>query len=86
MENKPFQQPKTVPVGLKGSMVSVKSNGRGIDDMLRRFKKKMKDSGVLEEYKQRQYYIKPSVKKRTKRNAAIQKQKHESKIANDSQV
>jgi len=32
--------------------------------LIRRFSKKIKDSGILEEYKERMYFVKPSDKKR----------------------
>lgn len=33
-------------------------------NLIRRFSKKIKDSGILEEYKERMYFVKPSDKKR----------------------
>jgi len=44
--------------------------------MIRRFTKKCKKERILETYRARtDYYIKPSVKKRIKRNKAIREQK-----------
>tara|TARA_Y100000004_G_scaffold108246_1_gene121429 strand:- start:321 stop:518 length:198 start_codon:yes stop_codon:yes gene_type:complete len=37
---------------------------------LRKFKKKVKDSGILHELQQRQFYVKPSAIKRDKRAKA----------------
>lgn len=54
--------------------VKVKSNGMGIDLMLKIFKRKVKDCGIIEEYKKRQEYIKPSEIKKDKRNAARKRQ------------
>jgi len=43
---------------------------------LKRFKRSVKRSGVLQEYKDRMYYTKPSQKKRSKRKAAIKRNKN----------
>lgn len=45
-------------------------NHKSIEVLLRKFKKRVQQSGVLDEYKERQYYTKPSVKKRIKKKAA----------------
>jgi len=44
-----------------------------IEKAIRRFKKKVEDEGVLKEYKERRYYIKPSAKRREKKKNAIRK-------------
>jgi ribosomal protein S21 len=46
-----------------------------IDTMIKVFKRKVKEAGILEEYKSRMEYIKPSKKKSEKRNAAIRRQR-----------
>jgi small subunit ribosomal protein S21 len=46
-----------------------------IDLMLKIFKRKIKESGVLEEYRRRTEYIKPSERKKDKKNAAVKRQK-----------
>ena len=38
---------------------------------LRKFKKKMEISKIIDEYKDRQYFIKPSLAKREKRKARL---------------
>ena len=43
--------------------------GMGIDEMLRTFKRKVERSGKLDEYKERQTYLKPSLKKRAKKQS-----------------
>jgi len=43
-------------------------NGR-LEEALRKLKKKMEAAKVIEEYKQRQYFTKPSLAKREKRKA-----------------
>jgi len=45
-------------------------NGR-LDEALRKLKKKMEASKVLDEYKRRQYYLKPSLAKKEKRKASM---------------
>jgi small subunit ribosomal protein S21 len=46
--------------------ITVQEN-ESIDKALKRFKKKYERSGVLKEFKKRQYYVKPSVDKRMSR-------------------
>lgn len=55
--------------------VKVKGNGMNIDLMLKIFKRKVKDSGILEEFKRRTEYIKPSEKRKDRKNAAIKRQR-----------
>jgi ribosomal protein S21 len=55
--------------------VKVKNTGMNIDVMIKIFKRKVKEAGILEEYKNRMEYIKPSKKKAEKRNAAIRRQR-----------
>jgi ribosomal protein S21 len=52
-----------------------------VDTMIKIFKRKVKEAGILEEYKNRMEYIKPSKKKAEKRNAAIRRQR---KIDNEN--
>ena len=53
--------------------VKVVSAGMNIDKALSIFKRKCKESGHIEEYRDRQEYKKPSLKKREKRNAAAKR-------------
>lgn len=55
--------------------VKVKNTGMPVDIMIKIFKRKVKEAGILEEYKSRMEYIKPSKKKAEKRNAAIRRQR-----------
>ena len=55
--------------------VKVKAGTMSIDTMIKVFKRKVKEAGILEEYKNRMEYIKPSREKTEKRNAAIRRQK-----------
>ena len=45
--------------------------------LVKRFKKKFMKSGILQEYRQRMYYQKPSEKKRRKRRETIRRKKRE---------
>ena len=44
--------------------------GESIESALKRFKKKIQKAGILSEIKRREHYIKPSVKKKRKSEAA----------------
>lgn len=59
----------------KPAHVKVKAGTMNIDTMIKVFKRKVKEAGILEEYKNRMEYIKPSRKKVEKRNAAIRRQR-----------
>lgn len=56
-----------------GTYVEVKNND--IDSALRLFKRKMKEFQILELYKEKQEYTKPSEKRKRAKRAAIVKQK-----------
>lgn len=61
--------------GSKPAHVKVKGNGMDVDSMIRIFKRKVKEAGILEEYKDRMEYIKPSKRKVERKNAAIRRQR-----------
>lgn len=46
-----------------------------IDDALRRFKRSVSRSGILQEYRKREFYEKPSVRRKLKSEAA-RKRRH----------
>lgn len=54
---------------LTGSSVFVKEH-ENINQALRRFKKKIDDSGLLEELRSRESYIKPSIRRKKAAGAA----------------
>ena len=56
---------------IPGAALAVKVIGGNIEPALRLFKKKLKESGKLEEFKARQEYLKPSVIKRKQKKLAI---------------
>ena len=47
--------------------------GESIDAMLRKFRKKMKDEGILNDYRGRQHFEKPSDIKKRKAKAAVRR-------------
>jgi len=48
----------------------VAKEGESVESMLRRFKKRVEAAGILKEARKREYYLKPSVRKKIKRAAA----------------
>ena len=56
-------------VRVNGSTVYVKEN-ENINQALRRFKKKIDDSGLLEELRAREFYEKPTTERKRKAGAA----------------
>ena len=54
-------------------------DGERIDNALRRFRKVVDKSGVLQELRKREYYEKPSVKKKRKQAAARKRAKRNSR-------
>ena len=56
-------------------MASVKVGKGGFEQALRKFKRKVNDSGVLKEARERMTYEKPSDKRNRKRKAAIKRHK-----------
>ena len=49
----------------------VLKEGENITQALRRFKKKIEDSGVLEELRQKEFYEKPTTKRKRLKGAAV---------------
>ena len=50
--------------------------GQSVEKAISIFKRKVKDSGILMEYRDRQFYEKPSAIKRKKKNKAILRNKY----------
>jgi len=65
---------KTESFGLK---VEVYNNN--IEGALKKFKRKIKDSNILQEVRKRQYFTKPSDLKRQKKNITIFRNKYRQK-------
>lgn len=53
----------------------VGKDGEHVDKLLRRFKKKVETDGILKEVRKREYYVKPSVRKKLKRTAAAKRRR-----------
>ena len=71
-------RPKDASLGL-----SVKVYDNNIEEALRRFKRKVKDSNLLVELKDKQYYVKPSKLRRERKSKAILREKY--KILKDNE-
>jgi len=57
---------------MEGLTVTVRGNSpMDFQKALRKFKRKVADSGILKEIKERQYYQKPSTKKREAKKRAV---------------
>lgn len=54
---------------VKGCSVTVKE-GEYIEKALRRFKKKVQDSGLLQDLRAREFYEKPTTERKRKKSAA----------------
>jgi small subunit ribosomal protein S21 len=54
---------------LKGNTVTLKEN-ENITQALRRFKKKVEESGVLEALRKKEFYEKPTTERKRKKGAA----------------
>ena len=55
---------------LTGNTVVAKEN-ENINQALRRFKKKVEDSGMLDELRQKEFYEKPTTKRKRLKGAAV---------------
>lgn len=62
--NKPFRPREN---NIEGLVVEVRNGD--VNKALRIFKKKVQESGVIQEYKERQHYVKPSEKRRRAKQA-----------------
>jgi len=68
---------------IKGGCIGViVEKGESIDRAIRRFKKKVDNSKILREYKERQEYIKPS-ERRKQRMARAKRRERERRILAD---
>tara|TARA_R100000008_G_C3433949_1_gene91066 strand:- start:144 stop:392 length:249 start_codon:yes stop_codon:yes gene_type:complete len=65
------KRPKDDSVGL-----SVKVWNNNVEGALKVFKRKVKDSNIMQDLKEKQYYTKPSKKRREKKNMAILRNKY----------
>ena len=58
----------------RGLCVDVRNNN--IEGALKKFKRKVKDSGLMVELRDRQYYEKPSEKRRREKNLSKSRQRY----------
>lgn len=56
---------------LYGHALGVKVINKNVEAALRKWKRIVKESGVIDEYKSRREYIKPTTKRRKQKNDAI---------------
>ena len=73
------KRPKDNAVGL-----SVTVHNNNVEEAIRRLKRKVKNSNIIQELRDKEYFVKPSIVKREKRNLAklrnqykVQKEKEE---------
>jgi len=59
--------------------VQEKKPGESIDSVLRKFKRKIKNEGILQELRKREFYEKPSEEKKRKAKAAKRRTKVQQK-------
>ena len=53
---------------LQGLQIDVYNNN--VEEAIRRFKRKVKNSNLMQELREKEYFVKPSIIKREKRNLA----------------
>ena len=54
----------------KGTGITVRE-GENINQMLRRFKRKVEDAGTLDTLRQKEFYEKPTTERKRKKGAAV---------------
>ena len=67
---------------MRGLYVDVYNNN--VEGALKKFKRKVKDSELMMELKERSYYEKPSRKRRRQKNLAISRQKYKQLKENET--
>tara|TARA_B100000212_G_scaffold72866_1_gene51443 strand:- start:1384 stop:1659 length:276 start_codon:yes stop_codon:yes gene_type:complete len=67
-----------------GNGITVEVRNGDVQKALRLFKKKVQNEGIIQEYKERQFYVKPSEKKRKAKAAGKKRwEKKREKLFND---
>ena len=56
-----------------------KKKGESVDSLLRKFKRKLKNEGVLKEFKDREYFEKPSDRRQKKLKMAVKRTRTQQK-------
>ena len=70
----PYEKSVWLMNSFTGRAVKLRNN-ESVDNLLRRFKKKVEQAGILKEIKKREYYLSPSQKKREKRKKALKRRR-----------
>lgn len=71
---KPYKKVRKDEMEIIGKPMAVKVVNNQIEPALRVWKRKMKESGILDELKDRKEFVKPSVTKRKQKEEAIRKE------------
>jgi len=58
------------------------NEGEPIDKVLKKFKRKVEQSSILKDIKKREFYVKPSIKRKLKRRATNSRMKKREKKIN----
>tara|TARA_B110000495_G_scaffold202519_1_gene222890 strand:+ start:2743 stop:2946 length:204 start_codon:yes stop_codon:yes gene_type:complete len=66
--------------------MQVKVRGTNVEGALRTFRKKVSESGVLFQYKEKQYYEKPTTKKQKKKAAAKSRERKRQGVTNPARL
>ncbi len=70
----------------RGNMVFVRHKGLdGVNDALRRLRKKLEAEGTMDDYRKASFYVKPSKRKREKRYENIKQAKANARIQRNRQ-
>jgi ribosomal protein S21 len=64
--------------------MKVKVRGTNVEGALRLFRRKVNDSGVLFQYKEKQYHEKSSVKRQKRKAAAVARERKRQKIESET--
>ena len=79
-DNRPFR-PKNNNGNIEGLTVVVRNGD--FNGALRKFKKKVQDAGIIQEFRERQHYEKPSLKREKKKAAGIARWKKKQRKLKD---
>jgi len=81
-QKKPYKKIRREDMEVPGCFTAVKVVNGNIELALKAFKRKIKDSGKIEELKDRKEYIKPSAVKRKKMQQAVRAQWRKNQMEN----
>lgn len=79
-QNKPFR-PRNNDGNIEGLTVTVRNGD--FNGALRKFKKKVQEAGIIQEYRERQHYEKPSLKRAKAKAAGIARWKKKQRDLQD---